>query len=145
MMAHDYEYADKNFDTLDSGKRQSFDTGAHRDMEEGKGRFDLLPYEPLKRWAQLLERGAQKYGERNWQKGIPLRRFLSSASRHLNQLIDGQEDEDHAAAVLFNVAGFMWTKSQMELGYLPKELAQGCNLNARTKDIVELLRGHPSE
>lgn len=32
---------------LDSGERRHFDSGAERDIQEGKGRFDLLPFEPL--------------------------------------------------------------------------------------------------
>lgn len=31
----------------DSGERTQFDTGAVRDMHTGKGRMDLLPWEPL--------------------------------------------------------------------------------------------------
>lgn len=30
---------------LDSGSRVTFETGAKRDMQEGKGRFDLLPFD----------------------------------------------------------------------------------------------------
>lgn len=36
---------------LDSGKRREFDSGAVRDIQEGKGRCDLLPLEPV---AKLL-------------------------------------------------------------------------------------------
>ncbi len=112
------------FETKDSGQRKEFETGARRDMQEGKGRFDLIPFAPIKRVAQLYERGAIKYGANNWNKGIPLSSFLSSAGRHLGQLIDGQQDEDHAAAVVFNVFGFMWTLEQIKAGKLPESLLE---------------------
>ena len=35
------------FATKDSGARQQFETGSQRDTDEGKGRFDLVPYEAL--------------------------------------------------------------------------------------------------
>lgn len=111
------------FETLDSGEREEFETGARRDSREGKGRYDLIPVEPLRRWALLMERGAKKYGDRNWEKGMNLSRFIDSAMRHLEQLRDGQTDEDHAAAVLFNVGAYMHTKKEIELGNLPQSLA----------------------
>lgn len=99
--------------TQDSGKRQQFDSGGQRDTQEGKARFDLLlpkgvPYEEqlLTRWANLMERGRRKYKERNWElfnSEEELERAKSSALRHLLQWIHDVEDEDHAAAVMFNL------------------------------------------
>jgi len=105
-----------------SGKKQEFGTGAHRDTQEGKGRYDLIPTIALKRLAIHYENGANAYGENNWKKGMPLRRFLDSAMRHLQQCLDGKEDEDHAGAVLWNVCGFIYTKQAIKDGKLPEEL-----------------------
>lgn len=106
--------------TKDSGARASYDSGMVRDTQEGKPRFDLLyiegmPYaeQPLARWASLLERGALKYGECNWQLADSeeeLSRFRASASRHFAQWICGEEDEDHMAAVWFNMAAVCYLK-----------------------------------
>src|SRR5690349_11712680 len=84
-----------------------------RDTENGKARFDLLlplgiPYaeQMLTRDAQLMARGAEKYEARNWEKAngeAELARYRSSALRHLMQWIAGERDEDHAAAVRFNI------------------------------------------
>ena len=84
-----------------------------RDTEEGKPRFDLMvpvgvPYreQMLTRFAALLARGAEKYGDRNWEKGNgqeELNRARSSAFRHFMQWFCGETDEDHASAVFFNV------------------------------------------
>ena len=115
------------YETKDSGSREEYDTGAVRDTEEGKGRFDLLPmrlimairralppgqsyYDGIRRFACLLERGAAKYDDHNWLKGIPGSRGCSSMLRHAWQGLDvhlkGKESrwygEDHLAAVVFN-------------------------------------------
>ena len=105
-----------------SGKTQEFSSGAHRDSQEGKGRFDLIPTIAWKRLAQHYEIGANKYGEDNWKKGMPLKRFLDSAFRHLIKCLDSEGDEDHEAAVLWNMCGFMYTKNAIERGVLPQEL-----------------------
>jgi hypothetical protein len=110
------------FVTKDSGERQEFQTGSVRDTREGKGRFDLVPPGPLMRLAQLYERGAQKYGDRNWERGQPLMRYIDSAMRHLNRLLAGEPLEDHAAAVAWNMFGYMHTLEEVAAGRLPPEL-----------------------
>ncbi len=92
-----------NFKTKDSGARQSFESGAKRDTQEGKPRFDLISPFMMTRLASLMERGAVKYGEWNWEKGMPFSRFFASAFRHLMQYWKGDRDEDHLAAVIFNL------------------------------------------
>lgn len=101
------------FDTKDSGRRDSYRTGMVRDTNDGKARFDLilvenLPYEEqfITRLAMLLTRGAKKYEARNWEKASTheeLARARESAFRHLMQYLCGDRDEDHAAAVVFNL------------------------------------------
>lgn len=114
---------DKKFVTKDSGERRDFGTGSVRDRAVGKGRFDLIPMMPIRRLADLYERGAVKYGESNWRKGQPLMAsFIDSAFRHLTQLIGGEPTEDHAASVLWNIVGYMWTLDAIERGLLPKSL-----------------------
>lgn len=110
------------FITRDSGERQQFPTGSVRDTREGKGRFDLIPSMPLRRLAQLYERGAKKYGDSNWQKGQPLSRYMDSAFRHLADFLDGDHVEDHLASVVWNVFSFMWTEREIKEGRLPAEL-----------------------
>lgn len=99
--------------TKDSGSRANFGNGGVRDTQEGKARFDLLlpvtvPYEHqlLHRWACLMERGGRKYDDRNWEQFSDqeaLDRAKASALRHHIQWTTGETDEDHAAAVLFNI------------------------------------------
>ena len=103
----------KEYITKDSGKRQDFDSGMRRDTQEGKPNFALLmakelPYKEqlITRWAELMARGAEKYGERNWEQANSkeeLERFKSSAFRHFMQFISDEDDEDHIAATMFNL------------------------------------------
>lgn len=87
----------------DSGERQVFETGAVRDIQAGKGRFDLISPVGERRLARRYEQGAVKYGDRNWQKGIPIGRCLDSAKRHINQYLEGNNEEDHLAAAAWNL------------------------------------------
>lgn len=106
----------KEFVTKDSGKRQVFSTGMRRDTQDDKPRFDLVDMVMLERWAALMQRGAVKYTEDNWRKAktpAELKRFKASAFRHFIQWFSGQDDEDHAAAVFFNIAGAEMVKTKL--------------------------------
>ncbi len=97
------------FITKDSGKRVEFASGMRRDTQEGKPRYDLTDKPMIKRWAELMARGADKYGANNWLKASSddeFNRFKASAERHMMQWLAGDRDEDHAAAIFFNVAAY---------------------------------------
>lgn len=106
----------------DSGERKNFDTGAVRDMSTGKGRFELLPPMTLRALAIHYEKGCQKYGDRNWEKGIPVSRYTDSAMRHLFQFLDGCDDENHLIAAVWNVVCAYETILRIQNGMLPVEL-----------------------
>lgn len=141
----------------DSGTRREFNTGAVRDLAEGKGRCDLLPLEEVARilntdgnpdtilslisrymttgnldfirfaiaefnravgWdditsmlevAKQYEDGANKYDERNWEKGIPLHCYVDSGIRHYLKNLRGDKDEPHDRAFVWNMLGLIWT------------------------------------
>jgi hypothetical protein len=113
----------KDYTTVkDSGERQEFSTGSVRDTRTGKGRFDLVPTLPLRRLAKHYENGAIKYGDRNWEKGQPLSRYLDSAFRHLICVLEGQTDEDHVSAVSWNMFAYLTTLDKINKGQLPAEL-----------------------
>ncbi len=113
----------KKYITKDSGKRQNYKSGMRRDLQDGKPRFDLTipkgqPYNEtiLYRWANLMERGMAKYGYRNWEKANSqeeLNRFKQSAFRHFMQWISNEDDEDHVAAILFNMNAVEWLKKKI--------------------------------
>lgn len=122
----------------DSGKRQGFSTGSVRDTNEGKPRYDLLSPISLYRLAMWTGKGIEKYGERNWEKGQPLARFIESLERHLQKMKVGLEDEDHEAAVMWNIMAYIHTKYLIKIGELPKELD---NFPKYNEEIKKLLTG----
>lgn len=148
---------------VDSGNRTEFETGAVRDIQQGKGRCDLMPLDVVAMAyvrqfgavgyagmifndihqftktgktsylhdvfhvlvnvqhafmdyadmflsvAQHFEEGAKKYGERNWEKGIPLSRYIDSATRHYLKMLRGDTDEPHDRAFVWNIMCAIWT------------------------------------
>lgn len=95
----------------DSGERRAFESGAVRDMSEGKGRMDLLPWSAIMEVAKHCENGAKKYGEHNVDKGIPTHSLCDSAARHLAKYFEGWDDEPHLLAAAWNL---LWA-IQMEI------------------------------
>jgi len=110
------------YEIKDSGERQKFETGANRDIRQGKGRFDLLPTRTMKALAVHFERGCLKYGERNWEKGIPVARYLDSGLRHAFQFLQGLDDENHLIAAIWNLMCAYDTVLRVQNGELPEEL-----------------------
>lgn len=143
---------------IDSGNRETFDTGAVRDIQKGKGRCDLMPLEvaaavlchpssgddcvlnniaafqdhkktsylhlALSNFADIaykgdketmlldvskrFEEGAEKYGEDNWRKGLPVGCYINSAVRHYLKYRRGDNEEDNAAAFVWNIMCCIW-------------------------------------
>lgn len=143
----------------DSGERRQFETGAVRDIQEGKGRCDLLPLDVVgeiymtmypeepdigmilkniyqfvstnktmylmialdkfshyNSWGEMFlevskhfEEGSKKYGEHNWQKGIPTHCYIDSAVRHYLKYLRGDDDEPHDRAFVWNILCCIWT------------------------------------
>lgn len=88
----------------DGGARISYGEGcAIREPATGKGRYDLITPFGIRRLAMWYEAGAQKYADRNWEKGMPFSRYIDSAKRHLDKFIMGMDDEDHLAAAVWNI------------------------------------------
>lgn len=161
---------------LDSGTRREFETGAVRDIQEGKGRCDLLPLDVVAgcyytvfgrddgagdvlyeisqftetgeirflygainqglkgkdrdeqysgmflEVAKHFEEGAKKYGEYNWQKGIPVHCYIDSAVRHFFKYLRHDMDEPHDRAFFWNILCAIWTCSHKpELNEYAKE------------------------
>lgn len=103
-------------------EREAFSTGAVRNQQAGRGRFDLIPFEAMLAYAQRLEYGVQSgYAPNNWEKGMPLSRILSSMRRHASQ-VNFDFSEDHIGAVLFNAGAFVTIVTRIKAGLLPREL-----------------------
>lgn len=55
------------------------------------------------------EDGANKYAERNWEKGMPLHCYIDSGVRHYLKFLRGDQDEPHHRAFVWNMLGALWT------------------------------------
>lgn len=144
----------------DSGTRREFESGAVRDIQEGKGRCDLLPLDVVSKIydtffddetgiifgniaefqktgnieflvhslddfislsnfervsnmflevSKHFEEGCKKYGENNWQKGIPTHCYIDSAIRHFLKWLRDDNDEPHDRAFCWNIICCIWT------------------------------------
>jgi hypothetical protein len=116
------EIGGQKFTIKDSGERQSFESGMVRDIADDKADVELIFNGPMAdRWAEHLTKGAKKYpdvslGVPNWTlaRGLAeLVRFRKSAVRHFRQWLRGDVDEDHAAAVFFNMNGYEYVRERM--------------------------------
>lgn len=111
------EWADgSGFTIKDSGARAQFDSGMVRDTEDNKVDYSLIFDGPmLTRWAEHLTKGAKKYAPRNWMQARGQEeydRFKRSLLRHLVAYLAGERDEDHAAAIIFNINGMEYVRDQ---------------------------------
>lgn len=73
-----------------------------------------------------FEEGATKYGERNWEKGIPAHCYVDSAVRHYLKWYEDIIDERHDRAFCWNILCLAWTlKHHPECNDLPGVSADG--------------------
>ena len=122
----------------DSGQRTEYANGFVRDMHEGKGRFDLMPWYGIWELAKHCEAGAVKYGERNIDLGCPQHSLIDSAIRHLAKYLMGWDDEDHLRAALWNIA---WAVQQdvimPEMQDIPARMKQDDEDGLTIEDMLQ--------
>lgn len=114
------------FIVKDSGQRQEFKSGMVRDIGDKPRYLRILIGPMAQRWAEHLHKGAKKYpdvsiGVPNWTLAAgeaELQRFKESALDHMVKWLNGEIDEDHAAAIFFNVNGAEFVKSKLQKGPL---------------------------
>lgn len=99
---------------MTQNNNRQFSTGAQRDTGEGKLRMSLIPQQELNRVMKRYLDGANKYGHNNWMHGMPLSVYFDSAHRHMQAWWQGDDQEDHAAAVVWNMLCAMWTEQNKE-------------------------------
>jgi hypothetical protein len=101
---------------LDRDTRR-YESGVIRGDNTGKTDYTLALDGPLfERWAQLLTENVESKGKRNWMNARTQEdydRFRESFLRHALSVLRGDEDEDHAAAVVFNLNGMLYTQQNL--------------------------------
>jgi len=65
-----------------------------RKDDGGKARYDLVPWEALEQVVQVLNYGAEKYDDRNWEQGIKYGRLFAAALRHITAWWKGEDCAD---------------------------------------------------
>ena len=71
--------------------------------------YDGDVYTAMLEVAKHFEDGAIKYGDRNWEKGIPVHCYIDSAVRHYLKFRRGDDDEPHDRAFAWNILCAIWT------------------------------------
>lgn len=90
-----------------------------------RARFDLVPVGPLTQVAEHYGIGAEKYDDRNWERGYDWSLSYAAALRHLTQFWSGEDDDvengsPHLAAVIFHCMSMMeWRRTHPELDDRP--------------------------
>lgn len=82
------------------------DNGGLR-YDDGKPRIDLIPPEFVFGLSDVLTQGAQKYAERNWERGMDYSRCFGSLMRHawkfwLGEDVDAESGYHHMLHVAWN-------------------------------------------
>lgn len=63
-------------------------TGVKKD--EGKPRWELVPFDAIRGVVEILTFGAKKYAARNWERGIAYGRVFGAIMRHLTSWWGGE-------------------------------------------------------
>ena len=87
-----------------------------RKDDQGKLRYDLVPWRALRALAAVLTHGAAKYGEQTWNIPDPKGRYHAALMRHIEAWRSGEDiDPDsglpHLAHAIANVV-FLFEVSQ---------------------------------
>jgi hypothetical protein len=108
---------EKELEVINKTQQVEFASGMVRDTAGHKVNYSLVFSGPMfERWAQRLTEGGRYYGNNNWLKAAGMEerdRFKESAIRHFVQWLYGHTDEDHAAAIFFNVNGYEYVKERL--------------------------------
>lgn len=107
----------------DEGEKLISPSGVLRNVHEHKVDYLNVLHGPmLTRWAAHLTKAKKIYADvgpdiPNWTQACTeedRQRFRQSALRHMLQWLAGDTDEDHAAAIFFNINGKEYTEARMK-------------------------------
>lgn len=63
-------------------------------FDQGKPRYDLMPFRALDEIAQVLGHGARKYGDDNWRLVADgRRRYIAATLRHISAYQQGEQND----------------------------------------------------
>lgn len=86
-----------------SGTTAKFGTGAVRSSTFEEFRYDLVSPIGLREVARACAEGAEKYGDWNWEKGMPVHDLLNHAIAHIYSFLAGDRSEPHLGHAAWNL------------------------------------------
>jgi hypothetical protein len=92
---------------MNKKKYRLFSTGSKRDGNYNKPFIHNFKGYTRIRFGYHMTKGSFRYGDNNWEKGIPSECYLESLDRHLAMYLVGDRTEDHLSAIIFNAQGVM--------------------------------------
>ena len=88
------------------------DNGGLR-FNDGKDRWDLLPWDALEALVRIYTKGGVKYAPRNWERGMHWSKMVASMMRHFirrvvyREVIDPETGELHFGHMAWNALGLL--------------------------------------
>jgi hypothetical protein len=101
---------------------RKFESGAIRDLDDTKEDYvETFSWTALKRHAVYMTGKKKRYGAGNFKKGIPIESYEQSLVRHLQKYMENkyeqgicETEDDHLAAMLFNICGIMHEEERLK-------------------------------
>lgn len=128
-------------------KLKKYTTGAVRSTDCQTVRYDLISPIGLDALARTYAEGAQKFGEFNWENGMPAVDLINHALRHLFMFLAGNREEDDLGHAAWNIIGAIHSLEawpELNEGRLrgpkcsiPKAAARGAQKRPRSKKIKQ--------
>lgn len=116
---------DRTFD-IDRAEQTITDPTTGGKKGKKQARFDLIPSGPLWELAELYGKGAEKYDERNWEKGYDWSLSFAAMMRHawlfwMGEDLDPETGKHHLASVAWHCFAMQeWALTHPELDNRPR-------------------------
>lgn len=111
----------KDKEVISAGGTQ-FETGAVRSADASGVMYQLISPIGMRRLAETMKEGFDKYGTYNWERGMPIGDILNHGLRHIFEYLSGDRSEDHLAHATWNLMAAMHmeeTHPHLEHGLRP--------------------------
>jgi hypothetical protein len=118
------------------GVTEKFGTGAVRSDAVEEFRYDLVSPIGLREVARACAEGAAKYGDWNWENGMPVHDLLNHAIAHVYAFLSGDRSEPHLGHAAWNLLSAIHSHElwpHLNDGHLRQA---GCRLPAEARNAT---------
>jgi hypothetical protein len=112
-----------------------FGTGAVRSASVEAFRYDLVSPIGLREVARACEEGAAKYGDWNWEKGMPVHDLLNHAIAHVYAFLSGDRNEPHLGHAAWNLLAAIHSHELWPHLNEGRLRAEGCQAPAKASNV----------